>query len=55
MTLRIGTPSWGTFYTQGEALAELHNRERLADEVKVVETSLVSVDNTNRLDGGGIE
>jgi TRAP-type uncharacterized transport system substrate-binding protein len=53
--LRIGSSSWGTFYTQGEALAELLNRERLAGEVRMVETSLVSVDNTNRLDGGEIE
>lgn len=56
MTLRIGTSAaGGTFYTQGKALAELLNRERLAGEVKVVETSLASVDNANRLSAGEIE
>jgi TRAP transporter TAXI family solute receptor len=56
MTLRIGTSTaGGTFYTQGEAIVELLNREGSAEEAKVVETNLASVDNANRLDAGEIE
>lgn len=56
MTLRIGTSAaGGTFYTQGEAIVELLNREGSAGEAKVVETKLASVDNANRLDAGEIE
>jgi TRAP transporter TAXI family solute receptor len=56
MTLRIGTSAaGGTFYTQGEAIVEILNREGSAGDAKVVETSLASVDNANRLDAGEIE
>jgi TRAP-type uncharacterized transport system substrate-binding protein len=56
MTLRIGTSAaGGTFYTQGEAILELLNCERLAGEVRMVETRLVSVDNANRVDTGEIK
>ncbi len=56
MTLRIGTSAaGGTFYTQGEAIVELLNREESVEEAKVVETNLASVDNANRLDAGEIE
>lgn len=50
MALRIGTSTAGsTFYTQGSAIAELLNRGGLVGEMKVIEMTMASVDNANRL------
>ncbi len=55
MTLRFGiSAAGGMFYTQGEAILELLNHERLAGEAMMVETILVSVDNANRLNTGEV-
>jgi TRAP transporter TAXI family solute receptor len=56
MTLRIGTAeAGGTFYTQGEAVAELFNRGRAEADKCVVQTSDASIDNANRLERGELE
>jgi len=56
MTLRIGTSeAGGTFHSQGAALAELFNRNRTDKEKCVVEPTLASIDNAERLDRGEIE
>jgi TRAP transporter TAXI family solute receptor len=56
MTVRIGTAeAGGTFYTQGEAIAELFNRGRAEADKCVVRTSDASIDNANRLDRGELE
>jgi len=56
MTLRIGTSEFGgTFHSQGAAIAELFNRTRSEEEKCVVDTTLASIDNANRLDKGEIE
>jgi TRAP transporter TAXI family solute receptor len=56
MKLRIGTAeSGGTFYTQGEALAELFNRGRAENDKCVVAPSNASIDNANRLDRDELE
>jgi TRAP transporter TAXI family solute receptor len=55
MTLRIGTSeASGTFHSQGVALAELFNRSH-PEKKCVVETTLASIDNANRLDRSEIE
>jgi TRAP transporter TAXI family solute receptor len=56
MAMRIGTAeAGGTFYTQGEAIAELFNRGRAPADRCVVETSDASIDNANRLHRGELE
>ena len=56
MTVRIGTSEYGgTFYTQGSAIAELFNRERLEADRCVVQTSDASIHNANLLDRGELE
>src|SRR5262245_52189582 len=56
MTLRIGTSEYdGTFYTQGSAIADLFNRERLEADRCVVQTSDASIHNANLLDRGELE
>lgn|SRR5713226_1249430 len=56
MKVRIGTSEFGgTFHSQGLALAELFNRTRRDEEKCVVDTTLASIDNANRLDKGEIE
>ena len=56
MILRIGTSeAGGTFYSQGLAIAGLFNRTRPDPEKCVVDTTLASIDNANRLDKGEIE
>lgn len=56
MALRIGTSeAGGTFHSQAVAIAELFNRTRPDGEQCVVHTTLVSLDDTNRLAGGEIE
>jgi TRAP transporter TAXI family solute receptor len=56
MPLRLGTAEpGGTFYTQGEAIAELYNRGRAEYDRCVVLASQASIDNANRLDQGELE
>lgn len=56
MMLRIGTAEHGgTFYTQGEAIAELFNRGQAEARKCFVETSDASIDNANRLDRNELE
>ncbi|MFQ5851403.1 MAG: TAXI family TRAP transporter solute-binding subunit [Candidatus Binatia bacterium] len=56
MTLRIGTCEvGGTFYTQGEAIANILNRNKTAGDIWVIEATRASVDNAHRLDKGDIE
>src|SRR5262245_62934040 len=56
MTVRIGASEYGgTFYTQGSAIAELFNRERLEADRCVVQTSDASIHNANLLDRGELE
>src|SRR5215813_8559908 len=56
MTLRIGTSEYdGTFYTQGSAIADLFNRERLEADRCVVQTSDGSIHNANLLDRRELE
>ena len=53
MAIRIGTSELGgTFYTQGQAIAELFNRGRGAGDQCVVETSDASIHNAKQLDAG---
>ena len=55
MAIRIGTSEYGgTFYTQGQAIAELFNRAAGADRC-VVQTSDASIHNAEQLDRGELE
>jgi TRAP transporter TAXI family solute receptor len=55
MVIRIGTSEYGgTFYTQGQAIAELFNRAAGADRC-VVQTSDASIHNAEQLDRGELE
>lgn len=56
MAIRIGTSEHGgTFYTQGQALAELFNHEREATERCVVMTTDASIHNAEQLDREELE
>ena len=56
MMIRIGTSELGgTFYTQGQAIAELFNRERVETDSSVVQTSDASIHNAELLDRGELE
>jgi TRAP transporter TAXI family solute receptor len=56
MAIRIGTSEiGGTFYTQGQAIAELFNQGRVAGDECVVETSDASIHNAKQLDAGSLE
>jgi len=56
MAIRIGTSELGgTFYTQGEAIAELFNQGRAVGDRCVVQTSDASIHNANQLDAGALE
>jgi uncharacterized protein len=55
MAIRIGTSEHGgTFYTQGQAIAELFNRGRESDRC-VVQTTDASIHNAEQLDRGELE
>ncbi len=55
MAIRIGTSELGgTFYTQGQAIAELFNQGTAGDRC-VVQTSDASIHNANQLDAGTLE
>ena len=56
MAIRIGTSEYGgTFYTQGQAIAELFNRRRAGAEQCVVTTTDASIHNAEQLDRGELE
>ena len=56
MAIRIGTSELGgTFYTQGQAIAELFNLGRAAGDRSVVQTSDASIHNAKQLDVGALE
>jgi len=56
MTIRIGTSEQGgTFYTQGQAIAELFNRGRSENDKCVVQTTDASIHNAEQLDHGELE
>jgi TRAP transporter TAXI family solute receptor len=56
MAIRIGTSELGgTFYTQGQAIAELFNQGRAVGDRCVVETSDASIHNAKQLDAGALE
>lgn len=56
MTLRIGRSNMGgTFHSQALAIAELFNRTRPGEDKCVVEPTLASIDNANRLDRSDID
>jgi len=56
MAIRIGTSEQGgTFYTQGQAFAELFNRGRSSTEQAVVHTTDASIHNAEQLDRGELE
>jgi TRAP transporter TAXI family solute receptor len=56
MAIRIGTSEHGgTFYTQGQAIADLFNRGRTAAESCVVMTTDASIHNAEQLDRGELE
>jgi hypothetical protein len=56
MAVRIGTSEHGgTFYTQGQAFAELFNHGRPANEQAVVQTTDASIHNAEKLDRGELE
>lgn len=56
MAIRIGTSELGgTFYTQGQAIAELFNRGRAATDQCSVVTSDASIHNAEQLDRGELE
>jgi TRAP transporter TAXI family solute receptor len=56
MMLRIGSSeSGGTFHSQALAIAGLFNRTNRGEDQCVVEPTLASIDNANRLDRGEIE
>jgi uncharacterized protein len=55
MAIRMGTSEHGgTFYTQGEAFAELFNRGRVEDKC-IVKTTEASIHNAEQLDRGELE
>jgi hypothetical protein len=54
--VRIGTSEHGgTFYTQGQAIAELFNRGRAGNDRCAVQTTDASIHNAEQLDRGEIE
>lgn len=56
MAIRIGTSEQGgTFYTQGQAIAELFNRGRSSDDRCSVKTTDASIHNAEQLDRGELE
>lgn len=56
MALRIGTSEHGgTFYTQGQAIAELFNRGRAENDKCIVQTTDASIHNAEQLDRGELE
>jgi TRAP transporter TAXI family solute receptor len=56
MALRLGTSELGgTFYTQGQAIAELFNRGRAENDKCVVQTTDASIHNAEQLDRGELE
>ncbi|MGH7817756.1 MAG: TAXI family TRAP transporter solute-binding subunit, partial [Candidatus Binatia bacterium] len=56
MMIRIGTSELGgTFYTQGQAFAELFNRDHGEADNCVVQTSDASIHNAEQLDHGELE
>ena len=56
MAIRIGTSELGgTFYTQGQAIAEIFNRGRAAVDQCSVVTSDASIHNAEQLDRGDLE
>jgi TRAP-type uncharacterized transport system substrate-binding protein len=56
MMIRIGTSELGgTFYTQGQAIAELFNRAHGDADNCVVQTSDASIHNAEQLDRGELE
>jgi TRAP transporter TAXI family solute receptor len=56
MAIRMGTSELGgTFYTQGQAIAELFNQGRVADDQCIVLTSDASIHNAKQLDAGSLE
>jgi uncharacterized protein len=56
MIVRIGTSEHGgTFYTQGQAIAELFNRGRSENDKCVVQTTDASIHNAEQLDRGDLE
>jgi TRAP transporter TAXI family solute receptor len=56
MAIRIGTSELGgTFYTQGQAIAELFNQGRAGGDPCVVQTSDASIHNAKQLDAGTLE
>ena len=56
MVVRIGTSEHGgTFYTQGQAIADLFNRGRLESDKCVVQTTDASIHNAEQLDRGELE
>jgi uncharacterized protein len=56
MAIRMGTSEHGgTFYTQGQAIAELFNRGRAAGEQCVVTTTDASIHNAEQLDRDELE
>lgn len=56
MAIRMGTSEFGgTFYTQGQAIAELFNRGRSGADLCVVQTTDASIHNAEQLDRGELE
>ena len=56
MAIRFGTSEHGgTFYTQGQAIAELFNRGRAGKDKCVVQTTDASIHNAEQLDRGELE
>lgn len=56
MAIRMGTSEHGgTFYTQGQAIAELFNRGRAETDKCAVQTSEASIHNAEQLDRGELE
>ncbi len=56
MSIRMGTSEHGgTFYTQGQAIAELFNRGRAGADQCVVMTTDASIHNAEQLDRGELE
>jgi uncharacterized protein len=56
MTIRIGTSERdGTFWSQGQALKAIFDRNAALASVEVLESKSASTENASRLDGGAIE
>ena len=56
MAIRMGTSELGgTFYTQGQAIAELFNQGRAPGDQCIVQTSDASIHNAKQLDAGNLE